>query len=261
MPFLNSSRTRWVAVEPNSQNLQYVRTWEYAANVTIFSSGLSRTGGLQTLYVTNTDSGSSLYPPEFHPSFSHRGLERGYFFPLLERSIETSTLEAVIQRYGHELPVLVKLDTQGTELDILHGASDRFHSHQIIGVEIEAPLLAHPVMKGSGKFWEASRDLENWGYELLEIRPIPCSSLSPLEQKYGKRPVWECDAVFALQRDRAMGLPKEFKAALVVFYLAYEYFEEAYAFLRDDRETRDFMGQLSNQDPLTSCGVLLGIHE
>lgn len=259
MPFLRSPQTHWIAVEPNPHNTGYLRNWEYAAEVELFATGLSRQGGRQTLYVTQTDSGSSLNPPEFHPSFSHRGLDHGYFYPLQERVIETSTLEKVIQRYGSDDPVLVKLDTQGTELDILHGAANRLARHQIIGVEMEAPLLAHPVMKGSGKFWEANRDLEKWGFELLEIRPIPCSSLSPNPEKNGKRPAWECDAVFSLRREVAMDLPREFKAVLVIFYLAYEFFEEAYAFVRDDSETREYLKSSIGQDPIPLLGSLAGI--
>ena len=156
------------------------------------------------------------------------------------------------------MPVLVKLDTQGSELEILHGAANRLKKNQIIGLEIEAPLLAHPVMKGSGKFWEVNRDLESWGYELLEIRPFPCSSLSPFGEKYGKRPAWECDAVFSIQRNLALKLPREFKAALVVFYLSNEYFEEAYSFLRDDQETQKFFSDFCEKDALSLCEILLG---
>ena len=260
MPFLKSAQTTWVAVEPNFENVSYAKKWEYAARIQVCETGLSRHGGSERLYVTATDSGSSLYPPEIHPSFAHRGLDLNYFFPFQEKTINTITLEDLIKPFGSEIPTFVKLDTQGSELDILLGAENRLQHNQILGIELESPMIAHPVMKGSKKFWEVNREMERFGYELLETRTIPSGSFTSSEIKIGKRPVWECDSVFALQRDRAMGLPREFKAALVVFYLAYEYFEEAYAFLRDDRETRDFMGQSIGEDPLVLCGVLLGLH-
>lgn len=258
MPMLKSPNTTWVAVEPNFTNINYTKNWEFAAKVAVCQQGLSREGGEKILYLTNTDSGSSLYPPEIHSSFAHRGLDLSYFFPCKEVSITTTTLSALIKEHGINLPIILKLDTQGSELDILHGGAEFLFKNQIIGIELESPMIAHPVMRGSKKFWEVFRDLESFGYELLEIKPIESGSISS-NLKYGKRPAWECDSVFCLQRDRAMTLSLEIKVSQVIFYLAYEFFEEAYTFVRDDGETREYFKNRIKQDPLPLFGNLAGL--
>lgn len=246
-------------VEPNYQNISYAKNWDFPAKVTVCQQGLSKEGGIKTLYKTNTDSGSSLFPPEIHPSFAHRGLDLSYFFPFSEVSINTTTLSDLIKKHGENLPVMIKLDTQGSELDILEGGAAFLSKNQIIGMELESPMIAHPVMRGSKKFWETYQNLESHGYELLEVRPIESGSISSKKMKYGKRPVWECDSVFCLQRDRAINLSKESKVTQVIFYLAYEFFEEAYAFVRDDSETREYFKSTSGSDPLPLFGILAGI--
>ena len=153
--FLNAPKTQWLAVEPNEANIGYVTSWEWPCHIEKCTTGLSREGGKQILYVTNTDTGSSLLPPEIPEGMRHRITNLDYFFPVKEREIETITLVQAVARHPVEIPIMVKLDTQGTELSILMGASQLFESKRIIGIEIESTLLATPLMKGSGMFWQA----------------------------------------------------------------------------------------------------------
>ena len=85
--FLNAPRTQWLAVEPNEANIGYVKSWGWPSHVSACTTGLSREGGVRTLYVTNVDSGSSLLPPEITSSMKHRVTNLGYFFPVTERRI------------------------------------------------------------------------------------------------------------------------------------------------------------------------------
>ena len=259
--FLSSPNTCLVAVEPNTENLKYLKNWKYPAKVKVCGTGLSGTGDPRTLYVTSTDSGSSLNPPVLHPSFAHRGIDHGYFFPLKEKLVKTETLENVLASHAKDLPVVIKLDTQGTELEILHGGITRLQNHQVVGVEMEAPLLATPVMKGSGRFWEANRDLESWGYELLEIKPYSCATINKTSNQIGKRTAWECDAVFALRRDVAQDLPETFRRMLVFFYLAYEFYEEALSFLEQDSQVSESLTDLIKTSPIDVLKKTLELQE
>ena len=240
--FLESAQTQWIAVEPNESNIGYIKSWAWASKVKAITTGLSREGGKKTLYVTNVDSGSSLLEPVIQEAMKHRVKKAGqdYFYPVRAVEIDTITLRDVIKAESPELPIFVKLDTQGTELSILQGAHEEFLKNRIVGIEMESTLLARPLYQGSGKFWEACQYLEQMGLELLDINPIRAPSEFGNKLSLGKCYLNECDAVFALRRDVAKTLPVEYRGALFAFYLTNKLFEEALSLLEGDDEVQAY---------------------
>lgn len=239
--FLNAPRTQWLAVEPNEANIGYVKSWSWPCQVSACTTGLSHEGGTQTLYVTNVDTGSSLLPPEITPSMKHRVSNLDYFFPVTERRIDTLTLVQALEGPSATAPVFVKLDTQGTELSILQGAQALFDAQRIVGIEIESTLLAQPVMKGSGKFWQACEYLELQGFELLHIKPIAAVGRSGRARTGRNTYLNECDAVFALRQDVAAVMPVKYRTSLLAFYLTNLFYEEALSLLERDAEVTGFL--------------------
>lgn len=231
---LESPSTHWVTVDPNQQNLRYVENWVYPSQVSIIKTGLSERGGVETLFVTNVDSGSSLLEPRITESMKHRVTSLDYFFPMQQRIIDTLTLADVLSAYPLNLPIFVKLDTQGTELSILKGGQEYLRNKRIVGVELESTMQADPVMMGAGKFWEACQFFESLGYELLDIKPICGPSRFGGSVRAGRTYLNECDAVFALRRDIAAELPVEYRVGLLAFYLCNEFKEEALSLLDED---------------------------
>jgi FkbM family methyltransferase len=239
--FLESPAATWIAVEPNEANIGYVDSWPWRSRVLSCTTGLSKGGGAQTLYITNVDSGSSLLEPQIPASMSRRVRNLDYFFPLRTQKIETLTLAQVIEGQKTDGSVFVKLDTQGTELSILSGAEDLIRDRRIIGIELEATLLAQPVMRGGGKFWQACQYLEDLGLELLLIHPIYGPSRFGLRRPRGLTFLNECDAVFAVRQDIAAGLPTEYRVGLLAFYLCNRLFEEALVLLAEDATVNSFL--------------------
>ena len=249
--FLKSQNTQWIAVEPNEKNLGYIKSWVWPAKVKEVTTGLSYEGGIKTLYVTNVDSGSSLLEPVIAEGMKHRVNEKGikYFFPVQMVEINTITLADVISKEETNLPIFVKLDTQGTELSILKGADLFLKGKRVLGIEMESTLLAQPYMLGSGKFWEACEYLEAMGFELLDIFPIRATTNLAIKSPKGKRYLNECDAVFALRRDIASTLPVDSRVALFGFYISNNLQEEALSILEGDVEVQAYF---------SSRGVSLG---
>ena len=241
LAFLNAPNTQWLAVEPNEANLGYIKSWSWPCEVATCNTGLSRDGGAQTLYVTSVDTGSSLLPPEIPPSMKHRVTNLEYFFPVVERRIDTLTLVQALAGFSAAAPVFIKLDTQGTELSILKGAQSLFDAQRIVGIEMESTLLAQPVMKGSGKFWQACEYLEQQGFELLHIKPIAAVACSGRVLNGRNTYLNECDAVFVLRPDVAAGLSIEHRTSLLAFYLTNLFYEEALSLLKRDVEVMDFL--------------------
>lgn len=234
--FLDAPETRWLAVEPNEKNIGYVHDWPYACKVRARTTGLSRYGGEQTLYITNVDSGSSLLPPVIPEGMRHRVRKLDYFFPVIERRIGTLTVLEAIDDLASGAPICIKLDTQGTELSILQGGQALFDQQLIVGIEMEATLLAEPLMLGSGKFWQACQYLEAQGMELLHLNLIPAVGRRGRIAKGRNTYMSECDAVFAIRPDLAAGLPVGRRASLLAFYATNLFFEEALSLLQRDVE-------------------------
>lgn len=241
LTFLNASQTQWLAVEPNEENIAYVKSWGWSCQISTCTTGLSQEGGTQTLYVTNVDTGSSLLPPEISPAMQHRVHNLGYFFPVRARQIDTITLGQAISGLSATAPIFVKLDTQGTELSILRGAKALFDNRRIVGVEMESTMLAQPLMKGSGKFWEACEYLESQGFELLHVKPIHALSRSGRTRPQQYTFLNECDAVFALRSDVVVTLPPEHRTGLLAFYLTNLFYEEALTLIQRDGDMASFL--------------------
>ena len=238
---LNAPRTHWLAVEPNEANIGYVKAWGWNCQVSACTTGLSREGGVQTLYVTNVDTGSSLLPPDITPSMKHRVSNLDYFFPVTERRIETLTLVRALSGFSATAPVFVKLDTQGTELSILQGAQTLFDARRIVGIEMESSMLAQPLMKGSGKFWQACEYMEQQGFELLHVKPIHAPVRRGRSKTLQHTYLNECDAVFALRQDVAATLSVEYRTSLLAFYLTNLFYEEGLSLLVRDAEVAGFL--------------------
>jgi FkbM family methyltransferase len=239
--FLESPHTRWIAVEPNQANIEYVRHWKWQSSVSTCTVGLSETGGPQTLYITNVDSGSSLLEPIIPASMSRRWRNLEYFFPVRRQQIETLTLPQALAGVAGELPIFIKLDTQGTELSILRGAERLLSARRVIGIEMEATLLAQPIMQGAGKLWQACEYLEGLGFELIHVKPIYGPSRHGSGRPRNLTFLNECDAVFALRPDIAATLTAAARALLLAFYMCNRLFEQALALLEEDRAVAEHL--------------------
>lgn len=220
--FLLSKNTKWVAVDPNKKNLEYLKSWRWPANLIIKNQAISKNGGLMNFYLTNTKTGSSLKKIKIQESMISR-IDKNYFFPIKKIKLKTISSKKLISNYSKEkFDIFIKIDIQGYGLDILKGLSEYINKKEIIGIEIESSLYADPVYKNSSKFNEVSRFLENKGYELIDIKIINLKKNS-----YKKRYLPnECDAVFALKQDQFKKKNIQSKINLIGFYNCYKLYQE-----------------------------------
>ena len=195
IPLILGGRAKLLSIDPNSQNLSYL---DHFPNLDVkkVPAALYSEQGVRTLYVTNVDSGSSLFPPQ--PSeedlVRHPGLY-DYFFPLKEVALEVTTLDLLAISSSNFLAV--KIDTQGAELEILKGASELLRKGRILSVEAEVSLLSRPIMSGSPKYADIAIFLESFNFELMWIRPT-----TPVKRGFRDqiRQV-EADALFLLRKE------------------------------------------------------------
>jgi FkbM family methyltransferase len=116
----------------------------------VFPFYVGRENGLIDFHIFHDAGHSSLFKPSsrFKNFFS-----RNQFDVKETVKVESKTLDAIIQDRKLEYPDIIKLDTQGTELDILSNAENTLSQATLVEVEVEfiemyqnQPLM-HDVMK------------------------------------------------------------------------------------------------------------------
>jgi FkbM family methyltransferase len=241
-------------VEPNKQNLTYITNWAWASKVQTVETGLSQSGGKQILYVTNVDSGSSLLEPVVNENMKHRVGDLSYFFPVTKKEINTITLQNVIDMHNIQpnIPIGIKLDTQGTEFSILQGLDSKIFKENVICVEIENTLLAKPFMKGSAKFQNVLAFFEENEFELVAFNPIKCNSPLVNTKLNSSSVLNECDAVFLLRHDIIKKRPLEFQTTMLGYYVSYKLYGEAFELLKYIT-----LNNKSNPALCKSCNLLM----
>jgi FkbM family methyltransferase len=217
-------------------------------NVRVLSAALSGVDGKRTLHITNAPTGSSLLRPGT-PNFLEYG-EPAYMFPVREIEVETKSLLVVIRE--QKLPRLdfIKLDTQGTELEIIRGIG-RDGLQKLLGVELEVGFpggyFDQPGFESVDPFMRAN------GFELFDLRPVRLHRWTTEGRTYypekvfgvhmdsptlSKR-IWETDAVYFRH-------PKQLIEAgdcdsirvLAAMYCVYQFFPEAHHLLEQAGKAR-----------------------
>lgn len=127
---------------------------------------LSGEPGDRTLYKTNVPTGSSLRRPK--RGGIHDYPENTYFWPVVEERISTTTLALSLDAENVGRVDMIKLDTQGTELEILSGLDETRLSGTLL-VEAELGLL--DAYEGEETALEdAFRFMRAKGFTIFDLR-------------------------------------------------------------------------------------------
>lgn len=198
IPLILRGQAKLIAVDPNSENLNYLDFFP-GIDAQKVPAALSSKSGERTLYVTNVDSGSSLLPPEPSEEDLLRSPHmHDYLFPVKEVTLEVTTLDLLPSIKDHWLAV--KIDTQGAELEILRGASSLLRQGRILSVEAEISLLSRPIWSGSPNFSDISAYLDRYQFELIWIRPT-----SPVKKSFKAQiRQSEADALFVRRKENVI---------------------------------------------------------
>jgi len=100
----------------------------------------------------------------YQPASRYKELFGGNEFGIASQcSVETTTLDAVYKDLA--TPDVIKLDTQGSELDILRGASSALNTTTLVEVEVEFI----PAYEGQPLFHQVFEFMLDHGFELLYL--------------------------------------------------------------------------------------------
>lgn len=156
-------------------------------------------------------------------------------------TVDGTTLDALV-RDGkiHEID-LIKLDTQGTEYDILQRGQQAVK--QALLVETEVEFL--PMYKGQKLFHDVCRLLYEYGFQLVYLNRVFLTRNRYNGPSRGQMVFG--DALFALQEDLARELPRDKKLKYVVLLMQYGLMDFAHRLYTDDSQIQDAAPQLAEE--------------
>lgn len=160
----------FVVYEPHEASRQTLLEQQRAdaryARFRYLGHALSGQPGERTLYKTNVPTGSSLRRPK--RGSIHDYAENTYFWPVVEEPIATTTLALSLDAEKVGRVDMIKLDTQGTELEILSGLDEARLSGTLL-VEAELGLL--DAYEGEETALEdAFRFMRAKGFTIFDLR-------------------------------------------------------------------------------------------
>ena len=164
LPFLKAITLD--AIEPDSVACK-AQADAKRPNENWFSIGLGGKTGTAILYLLSKPSGSSLFPPNPKNMTDYSG--ESYGTVAREVPIELMTFSDFIRTHKRPLPNLVKLDTQGSELDILQSLEPA-HRGELLGIQTEVEVVE--MYNGQPLFFELDAAMQKQGYVLYDFLPV-----------------------------------------------------------------------------------------
>lgn len=247
--FRHSQKAEFILIDPDESSLGYASDWKWSSSVRTVVAALWSATTDADLYVTATPTGSSLFEPVIPLSETFRvtDAQRNYFYPLVAKTIRTTTLDEVSVSFRSR-PIVLKMDCQGGELEVLKGAQHLLETNPPVLIELEASLLSERFYKGSPALNDVMNFLLPLGYELLDLDVIRRPSSS---KNLGKSLPHECDVVFALQPFGERNQPLTVRWMLFLSYVEYGLYDTAGDLLLFDDELRSAFESLSGVDKVS----------
>jgi len=124
---------------------------------------LAGKSGQRNLYVTKEPACSSLHPPLQHLVDRYPALDCIQLEKVV--SINVTTLNAWAKENRIDDVDYIKIDTQGSELEILQGGNNLLKTVRCIDIEVEF----NPIYEGQGLFFEVDAHLRANGFQLWRL--------------------------------------------------------------------------------------------
>lgn len=160
-------KCRAVGFEPDAEECERLsRHYAGRPEVRVVPQALGAESGPATLYLTKDPVGHSLLPTVADVVQRHPGLGGGLVVGT--SAVEVTTLDEWCGHEGVDRVDVIKIDTQGSELDVLRGADRTLAGVQAIEVEVEFNELYEDVPL----FGEIDRYLRDRGFVLWRLRDL-----------------------------------------------------------------------------------------
>lgn len=191
----------------------------------LIKKGLYSSQGIYNFYLMANPSMSSMYKPdekilnEYFNSINEFKEWRKQLNIVGEKKVETITIDDFVKERGINFIDYLKLDTQGTELEILKGAENSLKEKKIGVIKTEFAFIS--LYQNQPTFTQIDQYLNNQGYKL-----ITCEfnyDQSYFSGKCGEKPKWGIggDAYYCINSERMDGTEKIFSMGVVLGALGF----------------------------------------
>ncbi len=148
--------------------------------------------------------------------------------------LETATIDDVLQDRPDLAPDLLKIDTQGSELDILRGAENSFSTIGLVEVEVEFTEM----YDGQPLFGDVAAFMVDHGYELLYINRVLVTR-SAVYQGPSRGQLLFGDALFGKREDALDDFSVDQLAKYVILLCQYGHMDIAWQLLEENSTVAD----------------------
>jgi FkbM family methyltransferase len=150
--------------EPDTQECE-LRQRESPPNLHWYPVALAGATARRDFYVLNRATGSSLYPPNDAVILEYSGPSYAGVRRVIE--VDCMSLADFLAEHRRPMPALMKLDTQGTELEILSSLTPA-QFEGLLCVELEVEFLE--LYRGQPTFGDVHAFMQRNGFRLLDLR-------------------------------------------------------------------------------------------
>jgi len=148
-------------------------------NYKFIPAALSDGNRTETLYITRESGRSSIFKPNYN--CLNKYYDKEGFEVLNKVEVYTTTLNKIIEDNKID-PDFLKIDTQGSELNIIKGVNNYYE--RILGFEIEVEFIQ--TYEGQPLFGEVDEFMRSIGFELYDLNRY-WAKRSNMELKYSNR--------------------------------------------------------------------------
>ncbi len=238
--------------EPNQSSAKELQNKYDPKHYKVIQEALSQKGGMQKIYLTNIPTGSSL----LEPNMTYKYVIPNYFMPWKEEFIQTKIAEEVLKNYKINNVDSVKIDTQGTELEILMSFGPKY-LNKILSVEFEAGIPG--AYNNQMSFFETHQFMVKNNFELFDLKParanIYLENGLPYKNTHTVTPkIHEVDVLYFKNLEYLLNNKDKSKLKkLIISYCVYSFFDEAYLAAKEAYDVEFFSKQelISIQQAIT----------
>ncbi len=179
-------------------------------SVTVIAAAIGK-GDEATLHVTRRPGMSSLRPPE--PGVTHRFCLHRNFDVMSTATVPVLSLDSAAERYAFTDACFLKLDTQGTEFDILESGA-RLLRHSVVGVYVECSFRA--FYRDQALFGDVDQHLRRHGFELFSLSRTNLRRAGYLPAHYSRRTAAWAHCLYFREPENLSGVaPRESARPLI----------------------------------------------
>jgi FkbM family methyltransferase len=157
------SKAKLLCFDPDEEECARLQIGHSIEDIEYVPLALSENGLDLHLTVTAEPSGSSVYLPV--ETLYKRYPALAMITPAKVVTVQTVYLDKYLAERGMAKPSLFKLDTQGSELDILKGAQANLSEASLIDIEVQF----NPLYVGAGLFGDVDVFLRSQGFSLWRL--------------------------------------------------------------------------------------------